>query len=49
MALSRSVIFLLIAGICFAAALGSDLSVIHSDARAWEDGGLLSLVLSMVP
>ena len=49
MTVTRSVLFLIIAGICFAAALVTDLSVIHSNARAWEDGGLLSLVLSMVP
>ena len=47
--MNRSFVFLVIAGVCFAAALGCALSIFHSNGEAWQDGGLLSLVLSFLP
>ena len=49
MPLTRSLVFLVVAAICFAAALGCALSVFHSNGEAWQDGGLLSLALSFLP
>jgi uncharacterized membrane protein len=45
---NRTVLFVVAAVVCFAVALLSDLSIVHSNADAWEAGGLLSLALSLI-
>lgn len=49
MPLTRVSVFMLVAGVCFVAALGCALSLFHSNAEAWQDGGLLSLVIALIP
>lgn len=50
MALTRSLLFLVIAIVCFAIALLLDIAVIHGgNESAWIAGGLLSFAVSHLP
>lgn len=49
MAVTRSLVFLILAIVCFAVALLLAVDVFAgSDSEAWEAGGLLSLALSFL-
>lgn len=45
----RSVVFLAAACLCFLAALGCALAIVHSNESAWIAGGLFAFALSFLP
>ena len=49
MIVSRSILFVLIAAVCFVVALLVALGALHGNGEAWQDGGLVSLALSFLP
>jgi len=49
MTVTRSLLFVLIAALCFAVALVVALGVVGSNAEAWAFGGALAYMLAQLP